>query len=167
MLEQRSSNKASVWIARLHRGWIWGMAFLIVTSVFVSCTASPPQGQTSSPTPQETVGTSPFRGAVQTFDGDFTLTLDITPNRSGPNVFTLSVRDNHTMKPVTDVVVTLYTTMQDMVMGTDSVTLHATGKGLFSATSNNLAMRGHWAIGITIATPDHIIHKAGVSVITL
>jgi copper transport protein len=81
-------------------------------------------------------------------------------------VFTASVLDNHTTQPATHVDVTLYTTMQDMAMGTDSIVLHATTNGQFSTTSNNLNMRGHWGLAIAIQTPDHVIHKAGVNLVT-
>lgn len=125
-------------------------------------------GAASSPTtlqqqPQPTTVARPFHATVQTFDGDFTVTLDITPNHSGINTFMAQVKDNHANHPAAHVHITLYTTMQDMAMGTDSIVLHDDGAGQFSATSENLSMGGHWAIGITIATADHIIHKAGVS----
>ena len=113
--------------------------------------------------PQPTAVARPFHATVQTFDGDFTVTLDITPNHSGVNMFMAQVRDNHANQPATHVRIMLYTTMQDMDMGTDSLALHDDGMGQFSATSTNLSMGGHWAIGITISTADHIIHKAGVS----
>lgn len=70
--------------------------------------------------------------------------------------------DNQTKQPVTHIVITLYTTMQDMPMGTNSIVLHDDGNGQFSATSDNLIMGGKWAIGITIIRSDRIIHKAGV-----
>jgi hypothetical protein len=110
-----------------------------------------------SPTPSA----SPFHATVQTFDRVFTLTLTISPNRSGINRFTMQVIDR-AGKPAEHVVITLYTTMQDMFMGTDSVVLQTDGPGQFSATSNVLSMGGRWAIGITIQTADHVIHKAGV-----
>jgi len=91
------------------------------------------------------------------------VTLDITPNRSGANIFQLRVMNNQTGKPASHVTITLYTTMQDMAMGTDSIGLHADGAGYFSSPSNNLSMAGHWAIGIAIQTSDRVIHKAGVS----
>jgi hypothetical protein len=69
---------------------------------------------------------------------------------------------DHRGQPASHVEITLYTTMQDMLMGTDSVVLHADGPGRFSGTSDVLSMGGHWAIGITIRTLDHIVHKAGV-----
>lgn len=111
--------------------------------------------------PSPTATASPFHTTVQTFDRVFTLTLTISPNRSGINRFTMQVR-NQAGKPAEHVEVTLYTTMQDMFMGTDSVVLRAEGPGQFSATSNVLGMGGRWAIGIIIQTTDHVLHKAGV-----
>ena len=115
--------------------------------------------------PQPTAVVHPFHTTVQTLDKDFTLILDITPGYSGTNIFMLHVTDNHTAKPATHVGITLYTTMQDMVMGTDSLALHADGSGQFSLTSEALSMGGHWAIGITIQTADNIVHKAGISLV--
>lgn len=112
--------------------------------------------------PQPTTVARPFHATVQTFDGDFTVILDITPNHSGINRFMAQVKDNHANRPAAHVHIILYTTMQDMAMGTDSIALRDDGEGQFSATSDNLSMGGHWAIGIAIATADHIIHKAGV-----
>ena len=135
--------------------------------VFSSCGTSAPTVATTTTLPhaQPTVPAGPFHTTVQTFDGDFTLTLDITPNHAGPNQFRLRVLDNSTHKMATHVVITLYTTMQDMPMGTDSVVLQAEGGGQFSATSDILSMGGHWALGITIQTTNHVIHKAGVSLL--
>jgi len=74
--------------------------------------------------------------------------------------------DNRTGEPAARVIITLYTTMQDMAMGTDSLVLHSDGNGQFSATSDNLSMAGHWAIGIAIQASDHTMHRAGVSFVT-
>ena len=71
--------------------------------------------------------------------------------------------DNRVHGPATRVVITIYTTMQDMDMGTDSVVLHAEEHGQFSASSDILNMGGHWDLGIVIQTTDHLIHKAGIS----
>jgi hypothetical protein len=100
---------------------------------------------------------------VQTSDGAFSINLDITPGHSGSNQFRALVIDNRAHGPATRVVITIYTTMQDMDMGTDSVVLHAEEHGQFSASSDVLSMGGHWALGIVIQTTDHHIHKAGVS----
>jgi hypothetical protein len=153
------------------RSWkrVWVMIFPLCFGVISGCSAiSSPQSvitQQQSPTPTEIVG--PFHASTKTFDGDFTITLDITPNRVGSNMFIAHVIDNQTGKPATQVSVTLYTTMQDMSMGTDSIVLYADGNGQFSATGDNLDMGGHWAVGIIIQTTGHIAHKAGMSFVTL
>lgn len=107
----------------------------------------------------------PFHQTIQTVDGAFSVTLDVTPNHAGNNLFTASVVDNHTKQPATSVTVTLYITMQDMAMGTTSIVLQAATGGQFSATSDNFSMDGDWAIGISIQTPDHVQHKAGVNLV--
>lgn len=147
-----------------------GMLILLLSLSVISGCDSIPITTATTPTPlptksQPTVIAQHFHATVQTFDKDFTITLDITPNRSGPNAFMAHVKDNRANKPAIHAHITLYTTMQDMAMGTDSIVLHSDGNGQFSATSNVLSMGGDWAIGITIQTPDHVIHKAGVNLI--
>jgi copper transport protein len=140
--------------------------FLLCASLISGCGAAHTPSTTlrqASPTPQ---AAHPFHATLETRDGAFTLTLDISPNRSGTNVFLAHVMDNRTGKPAGHVTITLYTTMQDMAMGTDSIVLHADGPGQFSATSDNLSMAGHWAIGITIQASDQSTHRAGVSFVT-
>ena len=139
---------------------------LFCASVITSCSASPTTTTALQQSPQSTKVADPFHVTVKTFDGDFTVTLDITPNRPGTNVFMVHVLDNYTHKLVTHANIMLYTTMQDMPMGTDSILLHTDRQGQFSAASDNLSMDGRWAIGITIQTPDHTIHKAGVNLMT-
>jgi nitrogen fixation protein FixH len=102
-----------------------------------------------------------FHTTVETFDRTFTLMFTILPGHVGTNRFTMQVTD-HAGRPAERVKITLYTTMQDMSMGTDSVVLHPDGPGQFSATSDVLNMGGHWAIGIAVQTADQSIHKAGV-----
>lgn len=140
---------------------VYSLLFLLCVSMIISCGTV----QTATPAPQQPSpeATHPFHGTVTTLDGDFIVTLDVTPNLSGTNVFLVHVEDAHTNKLTMPVAITLYTTMQDMDMGTDSLTLHPGGSGLFSATADNLSMAGHWAIGIVIQTSDHVTHKAGVS----
>lgn len=145
-----------------------GILLLLFVLVLSGCGPVPSSTSTpgqSSPTQLTTVVARPFHETVKTLDGVFTVTLDITPNRSGPNNFSLRVMDTRTDQPATHIAVTLYTTMQDMAMGTDSVQLRATGAGTFSSASDTLSMAGHWAIGIAIQTSDHAVHKAGVSLL--
>ncbi len=117
------------------------------------------QQQPASSKPQ------PFTASVRTTDGKFTATLTVNPNRFGTNVFTVSVIDNSTGKPDTNIGVSLYTTMLDMDMGTDSVNLLPDGKGSFS-NSGDLSMAGDWEIRIQIRTPDNTLHEAKVHLVT-
>ena len=102
---------------------------------------------------------------MQTFDRALAVALTITPNLAGPNVFTVRLRTNHAGTLTTAVKVTLFTTMQDMPMGTDAIHLVADSNGSFSAIGV-LSMQGDWAIGIVIKTPDHQLHKGGVMLVT-
>ena len=115
---------------------------------------------------QPTTGTTQaFNTSVHTTDNKFTVQLNVNPNRFGTNIFTVTVIDNSTHKPTTDVGVSLYTTMLDMDMGTDTVNLRPDGKGHFSAPGD-LSMSGHWAIRIQIRTPDKTLLGATVHLFT-
>jgi copper transport protein len=116
---------------------------------------------------QQQTGTKPqpFTASVRTTDNKFTATLTVNPNRFGTNVFTVSVVDTSTGKAETNIGVSLYTTMLDMDMGTDTVNLLPDGKGHFSA-SGDLSMAGDWQIRIQIRTPDNTLHEAKVKLVT-
>ncbi len=143
-------------------GWLcaWGIS-LALLGMLAGCAppaaVSPPRMQVVA-----TQSAQPFRAKVETFDGDFTITFVVNPGQAGENEFIAFILDNQTHKMAIDIAVTLYTTMQDMAMGTEAVVLHADGGGQFSATSETLSMSGHWAIGLTVQTNDRIIHRAGV-----
>jgi copper transport protein len=107
----------------------------------------------------------PFSASVRTTDGKFTVTLSVNPNRSGTNAFTVSAVDTKSGVPATNIGVSLYTTMLDMEMGTDTLNLLPDGKGHFSG-SGDLAMPGDWQIRIQIRTPDARLHEASVKLVT-
>ncbi len=107
----------------------------------------------------------PYSASVRTTDGKFTVTLSVNPNRFGTNVFTVSAVDTSTGTPATNIGVSLYTTMLDMDMGTDTVNLLPDGKGHFSGTGD-LAMPGDWQIRVQIRTPDARLHEASVKLVT-
>ena len=107
----------------------------------------------------------PFTASVRTTDGKFAVTLTVNPNRFGTNVFTVSAVDNSTGASTTNIGVSLYTTMLDMDMGTDTVNLLPDGKGHFSAPGD-LSMAGDWQIRIQIRTPDNTLHEASVKLLT-
>ena len=107
----------------------------------------------------------PYSASVRTTDGKYTVTLSVDPNRFGTNVFTVSAVDTSTGAPATKIGVSLYTTMLDMDMGTDTVNLLPDGKGHFSGTGD-LAMPGDWQIRVQIRTPDARLHEASVKLVT-
>ena len=107
----------------------------------------------------------PYTTTAPTKDGKFRVTLNVNPNRFGTNVFTVSAVDTATGKLATNIGVSLYTTMLDMDMGTDTVNLLPDGKGHFSG-SGDLAMPGNWEIRIQIRTPDATLHETSVKFVT-
>jgi hypothetical protein len=80
---------------------------------------------------------------VKTANSIFTVTLNVDPKRLGPNVFTATVIDNSIKTPTTNVGVSLYVTMLDMDIGTDTLNLQPDGKGHCSATAY-LGMQGNY-----------------------
>jgi hypothetical protein len=108
----------------------------------------------------------PFATTVKTTDGEFAVKLNVTPNQSGTNVFTVTVLDPSTSKAVTEGGVSLTTSMPNMVnMGTDTINLLPDGKGHFSATGD-FSMGGKWQIRVQLHTPDGTLHEATVTLVT-
>jgi hypothetical protein len=105
-----------------------------------------------------------FHAAVSTEDKRFIIVLDIDARHSSTSTFTMTVRDADPGKLMADVSVVLFTTMLDMHMGTDSVSVRSDGKGHFS-TQSDLSMGGLWQVGIRIQTPDRKQHEAFVKVL--
>jgi putative copper export protein len=126
-------------------------------NIFASSLLPPPSTQ------QRSQPTVPFQSSMQTFDKKFEATLAITPNRFGPNVFSVRVVDAQTEAPITRVTTTLITKMGEMDMGT--LTLYADGHGVFS-THADMAMSGDWQIIIQIITADTVLHEAYVTLFT-
>ena len=153
-----------VWRSALVMGV--GILTCIGLMTVFAATYSPTDAARPRQHPQHLEGTSrSFTVTVFTSDRKFTVTLDVNPNRSGTNVFTVSVVDADTGISITNVGVSLSSTMLDMKMGTDTINLHPDGKGHFSA-HRDLAMGGDWRIRIQIRTPDQGLHEATVNVLT-
>src|SRR3979411_1611690 len=85
---------------------VWDIVLLLCVSAISGCGATPSSISAIRQQPQPTVVAQPFHATVKTFDGDFTLTLTITPNRSGTNVFTASVMDSRADRLATHVDIT-------------------------------------------------------------
>ncbi len=165
-LRERRLEKRSRRLTRVLR-WepVLGVAVLIcvgLLSVFGGTLSPTTAAQQAAP---PTAAAAPFHATAKTKDGTLTVTLYINPNRAGPNGFLVSVADARTGAPVTNVGVSLYTTILDMDMGTDSVNLQPDGKGHFSGTGD-LVMDGHWQIRIQVRTPNNTLHEATIKVVT-
>jgi nitrogen fixation protein FixH len=72
------------------------------------------------------------------------------------------VTDARTGRTVTQAGVSLYTTMLDMEMGTDTINLQPDGKGNFTALGD-LGMAGRWQIRVVVRTADNQLHSASVT----
>ncbi len=119
----------------------------------------------SAQTPTAPVAKAGFHATLKTTDGQFTLQFSVTPNRLGLNTFTVEVQDASGAKPVPGLQVQLTTTMLDMDMGTDEMSLPSNGQGQYSA-QGTLSMSGHWEIGILLRTQGTTVHKASVKFAT-
>lgn len=97
-----------------------------------------------------------FVATKQTSDAQLAVTLSLTPDRFGPNVFTVTVLDQQG-RPTKLRSVSLSTTMLDMDMGTDTIELSPETPGHFSGTGS-LSMTGDWHIRVLIRTLDGKIH---------
>lgn len=106
---------------------------------------------------QSTSTSSAFQTTVQTTDKAFTVQVAITPNQLGNNTFTVKLLSPQQV-PTQNTQVNLQTTMLDMAMGTDSVTLQAGSQGTYSG-QGTLTMSGNWQIEVVIHTPDHALHE--------
>lgn len=118
----------------------------------------------SARTPTATVAKTGFHATLKTTDGQFVVQFSVTPNRLGLNVFTVVVQDASSNKPVPGLQVQLTTTMLDMDMGTDEMSLPPDGQGQYSA-QGTLSMGGHWEIGILLRTQSGL-HKTSVELAT-
>lgn len=109
----------------------------------------------------------PFYATIKTFDREFTVTLEISPNQLGTNVFTVGVANLHTGEVVTNIKVDVNTEMQDMDMGIGFILLKPDGHERFTARGD-LAMSGHWQIIVQISTPNdpYHVHEAYVTLVT-
>jgi copper transport protein len=146
--------------------WL-GVAVLLcvgLLNVFAG-TLTPAAAQAQNPTNGPVAG--PFHGTARTSDGKYSVTLTISPNHFGTNVFTVQVTDLSTGKQLgpNEVGVTINTTMLDMDMGTESTDLQPDGKGGFSAEAD-LSMGGDWQIDVRLHTLDNTLHKATFKIYT-
>lgn len=115
--------------------------------------AAAPQAGTSGPT------AGAFTNTANTDDGKFKVTLTVSPDRFGTNVFTVQVVNIQTGKTLgpNDVGVSIYTTTLDMDMGSNSVDLQGNSQGVFTG-NGDLAMGGNWDVRVQLRTLDNQLH---------
>ena len=163
--EKRLTKKVQTLLSLLRWEPVPGIAILVavgLTNVFAGTLSVVP----TKTTQQQSGGkTPPYISTVHTTDSKFAALLEVNPNRFGANVFTVTVTDSSTGEIDTGVSVTISTTMLDMDMGTDIISLLPDGKGHFSGTGD-LSMSGNWQIAIQIRTADHTLHEATVDIVT-
>ncbi|HLI08580.1 MAG TPA: FixH family protein [Ktedonobacteraceae bacterium] len=160
--EERLMKRTQQLSGILRWGALLGVGIMICVGLMnvLSGTLSPTTGVT-----QPVTRPGPFKATRQTADGKFTVKLTVSPNTFGTNNFTVTVIDNSTGQPTSNVKVTLFTNMLDMDMGTDTIPLQSDGKGNFSAPGE-LAMAGNWDIRIEVRTHDNALHTADVHLYT-
>jgi copper transport protein len=170
VLEGRVSKQTSRLTTVLRWEPLLGVAVLICTGLMNVFAGTLLPATTTQPTgnaQQQAVpaaAAKPFSTTVKTSDNQFTVKLDISPNRLGTNVFTVHVL-NSSGTTETNIGVSLYTTMLDMDMGTDSLNLQPDGKGNFRG-NGDFSMGGNWQIRIQIRTPDNALHETRVKLFT-
>jgi len=145
--------------------WLGVAVLLCVGLLNVFAGTLTPASQAQNPANGPVAG--PFHGTARTSDGKYSVTLTISPNHFGTNVFTVQVTDLSTGKQLgpNEVGVTINTTMLDMDMGTESTDLQPDGKGGFSAEAD-LSMGGDWQIDVRLHTLDNTLHKATFKIYT-
>jgi copper transport protein len=132
----------TVWVKRLLT-WlrvnpVLGAGVLLASSVMFSY-----------PVPE---GLSPAGPSAYTIHlGGLTGTLALVPDRSGPNVVTVTLHDGRG-QPVKQATVVVLTTMLDMEMGTGKAPLTQSAPGRFSGTAD-LGMGGHWGLRVLVYSP--------------
>ena len=141
---------------------VLGIAVLICTglmNVFAG-TLQPVAAQQNQPQTIQEPGShgKPFNATVQTTDGKFKLKLAIAPNSYGTNLFTVNVLDSNG-KQDTNVGVSVYLTMLDMDMGTETINLQPNDKNGFGA-EGDLSMPGNWQMRLQVRTLDNNLHEA-------
>jgi YtkA-like protein len=118
----------------------------------------------SHPAPQ-VAATSTWNATVFTTDRLITVTLEVDPNQTGINSFTVKLVAMSTGRVLTHASVFLFITMLDMKMATTSVLMHPDGGGQFHGRGE-LLMGGDWGIRLLIRTTDQRLHEARIQLLT-
>ena len=165
---EKHLTRGITYLARMLRWESWlGVAVLVcagLMNVFAGTlvpinTVSQQSGANGAPA-------GAFTSTARASDGTYRVTLTISPNRFGSNVFTvqvINVQSGKTPGP-NEISVSVSLTMLDMDMGTDSLDLLPDGKGGFSG-SHDLFMSGNWDLKVQIRTQNKV-HTATFQLFT-
>lgn len=141
-----------------------GTGLLEVFSGALSGAASAPQPQH---TPQVTTTSPLWSATVLSADRLILVTLEVDPNRTGTNNFTVNLVELSTGRAITHASVWLYTTMLDMKMAPTTVLMHPDGRGHFHGRGE-LLMGGDWSVRLLIRFVDQgkTLHEAWIQLLT-
>ena len=119
----------------------------------------------SHPTPQSTVTSLPWSATVLTTDRLILVMLEVDPNQTGTNSFTVKLVAIGTGRALSNVSIFLFTIMLDMKMTTTSIVMHPDGRGHFHGRGE-LLMGGDWDIRLLIRIADKSQHEARIRLLT-
>ncbi len=120
---------------------------------------------TSQQTEHSIVPPKPVSKTTRTRDGALTLEIRVAPDQPGENTFTVRILSANKAAnvPMKDTMVTVFTSMLDMDMGTDVLHLQSNDTELFQA-KGYLNMAGNWQLRVLVQTPDTLSHDAIVNI---
>ena len=118
-------------------------------------------------TPQVAITSPLWSATVLTADKLILVALEVDPNRTGINSFTVNLVEISTGRAITHASVWLFTTMLDMKMAPTTVLMHPDGRWLFHGRGE-LLMGGDWSIRLLIRFADHekTLHEARIQLLT-
>ena len=166
MLPTRDPHRTGTSLLR----WAGAGAIVVVLSaglLKVSSAARPfaASAQPAHSLPQATATVPPWSASVLTSDQLILVTLEVDPNQTGTNRFTVRLVALSTGRALTQASVSLFTTMLDMHMATTSVLMHPEGGGLFQGRGE-LLMGGDWEVHLLIRTAEQTRHEARIHLLT-
>jgi hypothetical protein len=127
--------------------------------------AVPTSAPASHLTPRLIPTTLPWSATVLTTDRLILVTLEVDPNRTGINSFTVKLAAIGSGRAITNASISMFTTMLDMKMATTSLVLHPDGSGSFHG-KGELAMGGDWEIRFLIRIANQSQQEAQIRLLT-
>jgi copper transport protein len=148
---QRLAERLEDW---LRREAVVGAAILLCVALLAAFAGSLTPAAAAGASSGGGSSSGAFISAPQTVQG-LTLTLKVTPNAFGTNMFTVTVLDAQ-QHPVNGASVLIATESLDMDMGVQTAQLQPVGPsapGAYSGQSD-LTMAGHWRVTVKVLPPN-------------